>query len=76
MILGQHQKTSGDFTYDPHFGDLNVADYYRPYNKDDWYQTALTVEGKISNWDITYTGGYFCAPGRQSGGLFAVLGCL
>ncbi|MGA2399963.1 MAG: TonB-dependent receptor [Steroidobacteraceae bacterium] len=59
MILGQHQKTSGDFAYDPHFGDLNVADYYRGYNKDDWYQSALTVEGKISNWDLTYTGGYF-----------------
>ncbi len=52
-------EKQGDFTYDPHFGDLNVADYYRPYNKDDWYQTALTVEGKISNWDINYTGGYF-----------------
>ncbi len=59
MIIGQHQKTSGDFTYDPSFGYLNVADYYRPYNKDDWYQTALTLEGKISNWDINYTGGYF-----------------
>jgi iron complex outermembrane recepter protein len=59
MVIGQHQKTSGDFTYDPNFGYLNVADYYRPYNKDDWYQTALTVEGKISNWDINYTGGYF-----------------
>jgi iron complex outermembrane receptor protein len=59
MVIGQHQKSSGDFAYDPHFGDLNVADYYRGYNKDDWYQSALTVEGKISNWDLTYTGGYF-----------------
>jgi outer membrane receptor protein involved in Fe transport len=59
MIIGQHQKTSGDFTYDPHFGDLNVADYYRGYNKDDWYQSALTIEGKLSNWDLVYTGGYF-----------------
>jgi iron complex outermembrane receptor protein len=58
-IIGQHQKTSGDFGYDPKFGDLNVADYFRGYNKDDWYQSALTVEGKISNWDLTYTGGYF-----------------
>ena len=62
MIIGQHQKTSGEFGYDPHFGDLNVADYYRGYNKDDWYQSELTVEGKISNWDLTYTAGYF---GRQ-----------
>jgi iron complex outermembrane recepter protein len=59
MVIAQHQKTSGDFGYDPHFGDLNVADYFRGYNKDNWYQSALTVEGKISNWDITYTGGWF-----------------
>jgi iron complex outermembrane recepter protein len=59
MLLAQHQKTSGDFGYDPHFGDLSVGDYFQGYNKDTWYQSALTVEGKISNWDITYTGGWF-----------------
>ena len=58
-ILGQYQKTEGDFAYDPHFGDLNVADYFHPFNKDGWYQAALTVEGKISNWDVLYSGGYF-----------------
>jgi iron complex outermembrane receptor protein len=59
MLLAQHQKTSGDFGYDSHFGDLNVADYFQGYNRDTWYQSALTVEGKISNWDINYTGGWF-----------------
>jgi iron complex outermembrane receptor protein len=59
MLLAQHQKTSGDFAYDPHFGDLNVGDYFQGYNRDTWYQSALTVEGKISNWDLTYTGGWF-----------------
>ena len=59
MLLAQHQKTSGDFGYDSHFGDLKVGDYFQGYNRDTWYQSALTVEGKISNWDLTYTGGWF-----------------
>ena len=58
-ILGQYQKTEGDFAFDPKFGDLNVADYFHPFNKDGWYQAALTVEGKLSNWDVLYSGGYF-----------------
>jgi len=58
-ILGQYQKSEGDFAYDPKFGDLNVADYFHPFNKDGWYQAALTVEGKLSNWDVLYSGGYF-----------------
>src|SRR5271166_5013736 len=59
MVIAQQQKTSGDFGYDPHFGDLNVANYFDGYNRDTWYQSALTVEGKISNWDLNYTGGWF-----------------
>jgi iron complex outermembrane recepter protein len=58
-ILGQYQKSEGDFAYDPKFGDLNVGDYFHPFNKDGWYQAALTVEGKVSNWDVLYSGGYF-----------------
>jgi len=58
-VIAQYQKTSGDFAFDPKFGDLNVADYFKPLNTDGWYQAALTVEGKISNWDVLYSGGYF-----------------
>jgi outer membrane receptor protein involved in Fe transport len=59
QVIAQHQKSNGDFAFDPKFGDLNVADYFRPYNRDNWYQSALTVEGKISNWDLLYSGGWF-----------------
>jgi outer membrane receptor protein involved in Fe transport len=59
MLVGQYQKTEGDFAFDPKFGDLNVADYFQPLNKDGWYQAALTVEGRISNWDLLYSGGWF-----------------
>jgi len=59
QLIAQYQKTNGDFGYDPHYGDLNVADYYLPHNIDNWYQSELTVEGKISNWDLVYSGGWF-----------------
>jgi iron complex outermembrane recepter protein len=58
QLIAQSQKSNGDFAFDPKFGDLNVADYFRPYNKDTWYQSELTVEGKISNWDLLYSGGW------------------
>jgi iron complex outermembrane recepter protein len=59
QLIAQYQKTNGDFGYDPHYGDLNVADYFQPHNVDNWYQSELTVEGKISNWDLVYSGGWF-----------------
>ena len=59
QLIAQYQKTNGDFGYDPHYGDLNVADYYLPHNVDGWYQSELTVEGRISNWDLVYSGGWF-----------------
>jgi iron complex outermembrane receptor protein len=58
-VVYQHQRTHGDFGFDPKFGDLNVADYFLPRNLDRWYQSSLTVEGKISNWDLVYAGGWF-----------------
>ncbi len=59
QLIAQHQKSNGDFAFDPKFGDLNVADYFRPYNRDNWYQSELTIEGKLSNWDLVYSGGWF-----------------
>jgi iron complex outermembrane receptor protein len=58
-VIAQHQRTHGDFGFDPKLGDLNVADYFLPRNLDRWYQSELTVEGKISNWDLVYSGGWF-----------------
>jgi iron complex outermembrane receptor protein len=59
VVLYQHQRTHGDFGFDPKLGDLNVADYFLPRNLDRWYQASLTVEGKVSNWDVVYAGGWF-----------------
>ena len=58
-VIYQNQKTSGPFLYDPRKGDLVVTDFQETRNKDRWFQAALTVEGKIGNWDMVYSGGYF-----------------
>jgi outer membrane receptor protein involved in Fe transport len=35
-----------------------VQRYYPDYSSDQWWQAALTVEGHLSNFDITYAAGY------------------
>ncbi|WP_411289998.1 TonB-dependent receptor [Sphingorhabdus sp.] len=58
-IIYQDQKTSGPFLFDPRKGDLAVTDFQPTRNTDRWFQAALTVEGKVGNWDLVYSGGYF-----------------
>lgn len=58
-IIYQNQVAKGPFLFDPRKGDLVVTDFQETRNKDRWYQAALTVEGKIGNWDMVYSGGYF-----------------
>jgi outer membrane receptor protein involved in Fe transport len=55
----QRLETRGAFLYDPRVGDLEVHDFSPSYNKDRWWQAALTIEGKVGNWDVVYSGGYF-----------------
>jgi outer membrane receptor protein involved in Fe transport len=53
-VMGQRTKTGGSFFYDPVVGDLALT-HFRPEDSDDrWTQAALTVEGKIGNFDLTY----------------------
>jgi outer membrane receptor protein involved in Fe transport len=59
MVIYQHQDAKGNFAYDPKFGDLKYGDYRPEYNKDSWYQSALTVTGKLANLDLLYSGSYF-----------------
>jgi iron complex outermembrane receptor protein len=57
-IMGQQQKVGGLFSYDPSLGDLKVGHFYPESSNDRWGQAALTVEGQISNLDVTYAGSY------------------
>ncbi|HEY4210916.1 MAG TPA: TonB-dependent receptor [Steroidobacteraceae bacterium] len=57
-VMGQKQKTNGLFAEDPTVGALEVTHFYPENSNDRWYQAALTVEGKISNFDLVYAGSY------------------
>lgn len=59
QFIYQNQVANGGFLFDPTKGDLNVTDFLPSRNRDRWWQAALTIQGKLSDWDITYSGGYF-----------------
>lgn len=56
--MTQDMKTKGSFSYDPSKGDLKIAHFLPEDSHDRWYQAALTVQGKIGDFDLVYTGAY------------------
>jgi outer membrane receptor protein involved in Fe transport len=57
-IMGQKTEADGQFGYEPNQGYLKAAVFYPAYSEDKWYQAALTVQGRIGRFDVTYTGAY------------------
>ena len=57
-LIAQQTRTDGEFLYDPRAGDLQVHDFTPNDRRDTWYLGSLAVQGKISEWDVTYTGSY------------------
>ena len=57
-VFGQDQKNHGSFGTDANVGDLKVQHFLPDYSHDRFIQGALTIEGKIGNWDLTYAGAY------------------
>ncbi|RPI13127.1 MAG: TonB-dependent receptor [Lysobacterales bacterium] len=57
-VMGQKTEADGLWAYEPNVGELEVAQFYRDYSEDEWYQAALTVEGKLGRFDVMYTGAY------------------
>ena len=57
-IMGQKQQSDGFFAQESGLAKRQVAQYRPETNSDDWYQAALTIEGKIGDWSLTYAGGY------------------
>jgi outer membrane receptor protein involved in Fe transport len=53
-IMGQNQVANGSFAFDENVGDLALNHFYKERSEDRWWQAALTVEGKIGNFDLTY----------------------
>lgn len=58
QVMGQSQKTNGFFAYDTAAGNLKLSHYYPESSDDKWGQAALTVEGKLGNFDLVYAGAF------------------
>ncbi|MET0718396.1 MAG: TonB-dependent receptor [Pseudoxanthomonas sp.] len=54
-VMGQRATSNGLFAFDEVQGDLAVKHFYPERTEDKWVQAALTVEGKIGNFDLTYS---------------------
>ncbi len=53
-VMSQRTESGGIFAFDPDVGDLELTHFYPESAEDTWTQAALTVQGKIGNFDIVY----------------------
>ncbi|HVI25023.1 MAG TPA: TonB-dependent receptor [Xanthomonadaceae bacterium] len=53
-IMGQRQQANGSTGFDPTVGDLEVTHFYPEKSDDRWTQAALTVQGRVGNFDLVY----------------------
>jgi iron complex outermembrane recepter protein len=57
-VTYQDTRSHGSYGYDPKTGDLQVQHFAPEFRSDKFVQAALTIEGKLGNWDVTYAGAY------------------
>ena len=55
-VMYQSTSSRGSYAFDPSVGDLQVQKFFPEERSDKFTQAALTIEGKIGNWDVTYSG--------------------
>jgi len=58
-VIYQNLKSNGQFLFDPRVGDLKNRDFVPSRNRDEFWLAALTIQGKLGNWDVTYSGSFF-----------------
>ena len=67
VVIAQSTRTQGifgeeewkDLAVGPAIpDDLSVRRFAQDFSNDNWYDTALTVQGKVGNFDITYAGAF------------------
>ena len=61
-FMYQRTHANGVFFYDPKLGDLKIDRFFPEVNKDRFWQAALTIQGRIANFDVTYAGAYMDRP--------------
>ena len=57
-FMGQSMGANGFFGYDPAVGNLQLVHFGPENTQDSFTQTALTIEGKVSDFDIVYAGAW------------------
>ncbi|WP_310469129.1 TonB-dependent receptor [Sphingomonas sp.] len=62
QIMHQNSRSNGVFYKEAGLGDLETQRFRKEFTKDKFTQVALTIEGKIANFDITYAGAYMNRP--------------
>jgi outer membrane receptor protein involved in Fe transport len=58
QFMAQNQTSNGSFAEERGLGHLETMQFQKEKFTDNWWQAALTVEGKIGNFDITYAGAH------------------
>ncbi|MDO9338372.1 MAG: TonB-dependent receptor [Caulobacter sp.] len=58
QLMGQRQESNGNFAFNPAVDDLAQTRFRPEGAEDQWYQAALTVEGKLAMFDVVYAGSY------------------
>jgi len=53
-VITQKTSANGEFAFDPQVGDLKLTHFRPEDSTDNWTQSALTVQGKIGSFDVTY----------------------
>ena len=62
MIMHQKLKSKGVFYMNEELDDFEVTRFRKEPAKDKFTQVALTIEGKVANFDVTYAGAYMSRP--------------
>ncbi|HEX6740347.1 MAG TPA: TonB-dependent receptor [Sphingomicrobium sp.] len=58
-FMYQKMKANGVFFFDPNLdGDFKIDRFRDDVRRDRFWQAALTIQGKIANFDVTYAGAY------------------
>jgi iron complex outermembrane receptor protein len=58
QLMAQRQRSYGSFSEERGLGDLETMQFQKEKFTDNWWQAALTIEGKLANFDVTYAGAY------------------
>lgn len=58
QVMAQKQEAGGFFGQESGLEKRQIMQFSDEYSDDRWVQAALTVEGKIGNFDVTYAGSY------------------